>query len=227
MNRIYFVRHGEGQDNTARQFSYKRVDRPLTERGWLQARQTADYLAGKRIDEIFCSPMKRAHETAQIIAQRLGRELTILEELREVNVGDLDGLGFSDETWSIYHDITHDWYAGNANVSYPGGEDYVTLWARMRRGLKKVVEDRSNCNFVIVGHGGIFTATLKEFCPGLEISWLQNVEYYNCAITELEVEIVNGELEGRIVDWANYHHMHGEALTKASAIPPLTSIRRI
>lgn len=182
MNTLYFVRHGEGQDNVARQFSYKRVDRSLTERGRLQATQTADYLAGRPIDGIFCSPMKRAHETALIIARRLGKELTVLEEFREVNVGDLDGQPFNDESWGIYHDITNAWYTGCAHISYPNGEDYQALW--------------------------------------------QNIEYYNCAITELELGIVNGELQGRIVDWANTCHMSGEALTKTSAIPPLASIRR-
>ena len=229
MNRIYFVRHGEGQDNTARQFSYRKVDRPLTERGRLQASQTAEYLSGLDIDRIFCSPMMRAHETAEIIALRLGmaHTLTILEEFREVNVGHLDGKDFSDEGWGVYHDITHGWFTGNSALSYPGGEDYATLWQRTRTGLHTILDGHSDCSFVLVGHGGIFTATLKEFCPGLEIEWLQNVEYYNCAITELEVEIVNGELVGRIADWANYQHMRGDALTRASAIPPLTSIKRV
>jgi len=226
MNRVYFVRHGEGQDNVARQFYDKRVDRSLTERGRLQAMQTAEYLAGVHIDQVFCSPMKRAHETAQIIAKRLDKELTILEEFREVNVGDLEGQDFNDETWGIYHDITNEWYAGNSLVSYPGGENYVTLWARTQRGLEKILTGHSNCHFVIVGHGGIFTSTLKDLCPGLEISWLQNVTYYNCAITELEMEIAHGESRARIVDWANYHHMSRAALTKASAIPPLASIKR-
>ena len=227
MNRVYFVRHGEGQDNVARQFSCNRVDRALTERGRLQARQTAEYLAGTHIDGIFCSPMKRAHETAQIIAQRLGRQLTILEEFREVNVGDLEGQDFSDETWELYHHVTNEWYAGNAHISYPGGEDYVTLWTRMRSGLQKVIDNHSNCTFIVVGHGGIFTATLKDLCPGLQISWLQNVKYYNCAITELEVSSENGELKARILDWASDRHMSGDAITEASAIPPLTSIRSI
>lgn len=226
MNRIYFVRHGEGLDNVARQFSYKKVDRSLTERGRLQASQTAEYLTGLHIDEIFCSPMKRAHETAQIIARRLNKEITVLDEFREVDVGDLDGQDFNDGTWSLYHHITSEWYAGNLYVSYPGGEDYVTLWARMRRGWEKVLRDCSNSDFLIVGHGGIFISTLKDLCPGLEIHWLQNVEYYNCAITELAIEIVDGRLRGSVVDWANYHHMSGEANTKISAIPALASIKR-
>lgn len=227
MNTLYFVRHGEGQDNVARQFSYKRVDRSLTERGRLQATQTADYLAGRPIDGIFCSPMKRAHETALIIARRLGKELTVLEEFREVNVGDLDGQPFNDESWGIYHDITNAWYTGCAHISYPNGEDYQALWQRMQRGLKQIIRNHSNRHFILVGHGGIFGSTLKDYCPGLEISWLQNMEYYNCAITELELDMVDGELRGKIVDWASYRHLSGEALTKASAIPPLASIRRV
>lgn len=226
MNRVYFVRHGEGQDNVARQFSHKKVDRPLTERGRLQAMQTAEYLVGTPIDQIFCSPMKRTHETAQIIASWLGRQLTLVEEFREVNVGDLEGQDFGDETWGIYHDVTNQWYAGNSRAAYPGGEDYVALWARMQKGLKKIVGSYSNSTFLIVGHGGIFISTLKEFCPGLEIDWLQNAEYYNCAITELEIEIVNGELQGRIVKWASYDHMTEAALSRAAAIPPLASIKR-
>jgi probable phosphoglycerate mutase len=227
MNRVYFVRHGEGQDNVARQFSHRRVDRPLTERGRLQATQTAEYLANIPMDGIFCSPMKRTQETAQIIARPSGKEPTILEDFREVNIGDLDGQDFNDRTWGIYHDITYAWYTGKAFVAYPSGEDYVALWKRMERGLKTVIGDHSDCNFVIVGHGGIFTATLKEYCPGLEIGWLQNIQYYNCAITKLELEIVEGKLEGRIVRWASYDHLSEEALTRASAIPPLASIKRL
>jgi broad specificity phosphatase PhoE len=227
MNRMYFVRHGEGRDNVARQFSYKRVDRPLSERGQLQASQTAEYLSGRHIDGIFCSPMKRAHETARIIAERLGLQLTVIEEFREVNVGELDAQPFNDENWGIYHDVTNAWYAGQTHVGYPGGEDYATLWQRMQKGLKQIVSNHPDCSFIVVGHGGIFGSTLKDYCPGLEIGWLQNMEYYNCAVTELELGIVNGELQGRIVDWASYRHLSGEALTKASAIPPLSSIRRV
>jgi broad specificity phosphatase PhoE len=226
MNRIYFVRHGEGQDNVARQFSYKKVDRPLTERGQLQAMQTAEHLAGVHIDAIFCSPMKRTHETAQIIADRLNMSLTVLEELREINVGDLEGQDFNDENWGTYHDVTNEWYMGNLQASYPNGEDYEMLWARLQRGLKSILDEHSGCNFVIAGHGGIFIATLRDLCPELGVSWLQNAEMYNCAITELEVELMDGELKGKMVDWANYHHMSEDVLSKKAAIPPLNSIKR-
>ena len=225
MNRIYFIRHGEGQDNVSRKFSSTWMDHSLTERGKLQALQTGQYLTGKHIDGIFCSPMKRARETAQIIAGQLQMESTILDEFRELNVGDLEGRGFTDENWAIYHNVTNQWYAGNPRASFPNGEDYVKVWERTRRGYLKVLQNHEDRNLVIVGHGGIFIATLKDFCPGLEISWIQNAIFYNCAMTELEMEISSSELKGRMVTWSDTHHLSEDALTTAPAIPPLSSIQ--
>jgi len=226
MNRLYFVRHGEGVDNVARQFSYRKVDRPLTERGRLQASQTAEYLAGRQVDAVFCSPMKRTHETAQIIAQRLGRDLTVLEGFREVNVGELEGKDFSAEAWGIYHQVVGEWFAGNQQAVFPDGEDYVTLWGRMHDAFEQMIKDRVDQNLVLAGHAGIFIATLKDICPGLDAAWLQNVEYYNCAITELEIDMAGGELRGKLIDWANYGHLSEEALSRMPGIPPLELVKK-
>jgi broad specificity phosphatase PhoE len=226
MNRVYFVRHGEGVDNISRQFSYRKVDRPLTKRGRLQADQTAEFLAGRHIDEIFCSPMKRALETAQIIAQRLGRDVAVLEGFREVNVGELEGMDFSAEAWGVYHGVVGEWFAGNRLAAFPGGEDYVTLWDRMRGAFGQMVKDKTHRNLVLVGHAGIFIATLRDLCLGLDITWLQNVEYYNCAVTELEIDVADGELKGRLIDWANTSHLSEGALTRIPGIPPLELVKK-
>lgn len=225
MNRIYFVRHAEGRDNVARRFSSTWMDHPLTERGRLQAAQTGEFLAGTHLDGIFCSPMKRTHETAEIIASQLNMGFTDLDELREVNVGDLEGKDFNDENWKIYHAVTNQWYAGNVYASFPGGEDYVAVWKRVRRGLLKILQNHDGCRFLVVGHGGVFVSTLREYCPGLETGWLQNVAYYNCAITELDMEIVKGELRGQIVSWARNDHLSGDAFSTTAAIAPLSSIQ--
>jgi broad specificity phosphatase PhoE len=225
MNRIYFIRHGEGQDNIARKFTSTWMDHSLTERGRQQALQTGEYLSGMHIDGIFCSPMKRAHETAQIIAGQLQMELTVLDEFRELNVGDLEGMDFTDENWVIYHDVTNQWYAGNTQASFPNGEDYSAIWDRTKRGYLKILQNHENSNFVIVGHGGIFVATLKAFVPGLEIPWLQNAIYNNCAITELEMELADGEFRGRIVRWSDNHYLSVDARTTIPAIAPLSSIK--
>ena len=47
-----------------RSFSYKTVDYSLTEKGILQAEQTAAFLKNKKIDYIYSSPLKRAYENS-------------------------------------------------------------------------------------------------------------------------------------------------------------------
>lgn len=224
MNCLYFVRHGEGQDNVAKQYSSRRVDNPLTERGILQARQTADFLVSESIDEIYSSPMKRAAETAQIIATRLEKELTVLENFREVDVGDLEGKPFSDENWKLYHRITSAWFAGKSKVPFSGGESYADMWERWRKGLVQILAGKTNRNILLVGHAGIFIATLKDLCPELEVDWLKNAECYNCSITELEVEMQDSDPRGELVAWATHEHLSGDALRLVPGIPPVDSL---
>jgi broad specificity phosphatase PhoE len=227
MNRLYFIRHGEGQDNAAMRFSYKRIDHSLTARGILQAQQTAEYIKARNFEnlEIYTSPMKLAYETARIITTSVHKELTVLEEFREVNVGSLEGASFNAENWSIYQQVVSRWFAGDRSASMPGGEDYLTLWGRMRAGLYQMMNGKSGSNLVLVGHAGIFTATLKDLCPGIDVNWLLNAECYNCSITELEVEMVNGVLQGKLIDWANYQHLGAEALIRIPGIPPIESLQ--
>jgi probable phosphoglycerate mutase len=224
MNRLYFVRHGEGQDNVARQYSCKRVDNPLSERGVLQARQTAEFLAGKSIDEVYSSPMKRAAETAQIIATRLGKDVTVLENFRELDVGDLEGQPFNAENWEFYLSITSEWFRGNVELAFPGGENHVVLWERWRDGLLQILSGKTDRNILLVAHAGIFTATLKDLCPGVDVNWLVNAECYNCSITELELDVLDGQPRGKLIAWASHAHLSGEALNLIPGIPPVESL---
>src|SRR5437588_12038201 len=89
-NKVYLVRHGENPANLTREFSHRRVDYSLTPRGIEQARQTAEFFRKGRVDELYSSPLKRALETAQIIAGAVDRPITVVEEFRELNVGRLE-----------------------------------------------------------------------------------------------------------------------------------------
>ena len=73
MHTIYWVRHGENKANITKEFSYKYVDYSLTPKGIQQAQQTARFFRNKNIQTIYTSPLKRAVETAEIIARALHR----------------------------------------------------------------------------------------------------------------------------------------------------------
>ncbi len=89
---FYFLRHGESLGNTARVMQGRR-DFALSLAGRSQAREAARWLAGKGITTVLSSPLARARETAQIVAEALGTEAPILqEELTELDTGIFTGM---------------------------------------------------------------------------------------------------------------------------------------
>jgi broad specificity phosphatase PhoE len=211
VNTIYLVRHGENPANLTREFSYRRVDYSLTEKGVLQARQTAEYLRGLGVDALYASPLRRAAQTATILGADLGLPVTEVEELREMNVGRLEDAPPTDESWALHDAVVDEWRAGRHDVTFPGGEDYHTLLARMRAALRQALAAREGQCIVLVGHGGIFTATLPAICRDLDAGNPTFWHSYNCSITEICMELVDGEPLGDLVRFADCAHLTGAA----------------
>jgi broad specificity phosphatase PhoE len=186
---IAYVRHAESTANVTRQLSHAVDGHPLTGRGLSQARALADELAAGRAGEIgmpiFTSPLQRALETAGIVARRLGREITVVETLREINVGDLDGRNDA-EAWRIYDGIMASWYVGALDVAFPGGEDGHALVSRLRAGLAHVAAEAAGQPVVVIGHGGILRVALRHLVPGREPC---DIELANCAMVQLLVAL--------------------------------------
>lgn len=219
MNRIYLVRHGENPANITKEFSSRRVDYPLTAKGVLQAEQTAEYLLGKGIHAVYSSPLRRAVQTAEIIARRLGLSVTVVEAFREIDVGELELQPPSAESWAYHNEVLLGWLRGEVERAFPGGDDYRTLCARMRAGLAEATRGRRGQNIVVVGHGGIFTVTMKDLCPGVDMGWLLSRLQHNCAISELLLRRRGGRLVGEVVCWGFHEHLHGEAADLVPGVP--------
>lgn len=219
MNLLYLVRHAENVANVTLEFSSLKVDYSLTEKGILQARQTGSYFQGKGIDEIYCSPLKRARETGEIIAEMLGLKAVVMENFREIQVGDLEGLPVSKELWDIHDRIFIDWIYHKPASKFPHGDDYHSLWGRMRTGVEQILTGKSGKKIMIVGHGGMFTATLQDLCPGTDRETLLKSFTGNCSITEIEMEPLDGTPRGRLIAWASCAHLSGWAANLVPGMP--------
>lgn len=217
-NLLYLVRHAENLANLTKEFSYKKVDLSLTSKGRLQAGQTAVALAGIDFNAIYSSPLRRAVETAEIIAASRGIPITVVENFREINVGRLEDTPPTSETWGLHNRIIGQWLSGNKKVGFPGGENYFSLWKRFQTGLKSILDGRENEKILLVGHGGMFTITMREFCPQMEPSFLSNVENHNCSISVIETAEVNGMIQGSLIKWADCSHLSGEAAVLVSGL---------
>jgi probable phosphoglycerate mutase len=224
MNRLYFVRHGENRANLTREFSHRMVDYSLTPKGRLQAEQAAAYFAARKINEVYASPLKRARETAEIIAAAHGLQVILLEELREINIGALEGRPPTDADWVLYNQIVAEWLEGRGEAAFPGGEDYTALWNRTRAALRQMFEGKSGREVVLVGHGGMLVATLKDICRNVTVDWLHDADSHNCAITDIRIEVKDGQINGELVTWAAHDHLYGAAAEFVTGIPrPLPS----
>lgn len=219
MNRVYLVRHGENPANLNKQFSHRLIDYSLTQKGILQSHQTAQFFKNKQIDAIYSSPLKRAHETAQIIAEELDLEVHEFEEFREIDTGILEAQPPSKGNWDLYFSITADWFAGNTDSSFPEGENYTRVIARMRRGLELALNGRDNQNIIVVAHGGIFISTIKDLATNVDVERLIRTENNNCSISELLLNGSDDHMTGEVVCWADCAHITGEAAQFVVPVP--------
>lgn len=221
-NTLYLVRHGENPANITKEFSYRRVDYSLTPKGVLQAEQTAEFFRNVPLAGAYASPLKRARETAEIIARTQSLAVTMLEEFREVNVGEMEQRPPTEENWREHDQIMGQWFKGNLTVAFPGGENFLELIGRARRGLLEVTRERDEQHILVVAHGGILAALVYYFCPR-DHSLITNI-MDNCAITEIEiVTSADDILDGSMSCWARSTHLTGEA---AQLISPILEYER-
>jgi broad specificity phosphatase PhoE len=154
MTELLLVRHGETDWNAERRFQ-GHADPPLNDVGRAQARRLADDLAGEHIDAVYTSDLARARETATIVAERLGTPVVPLSELREIDVGDWQGLTWP-EVEERYPEGVRAWH--ESGHGWEGGETYQQLGERILAVLRRIAAEHADERVVVVGHGGTVRA---------------------------------------------------------------------
>ncbi|HEY2553537.1 MAG TPA: histidine phosphatase family protein [Streptosporangiaceae bacterium] len=176
MTVVHWARHGENVANLSGTFSYRVFDGDLTDRGIAQAQQLADRLhaATDVLGLLVCSPLRRARQTAQVVSGRLGLPVAAeLEDLREVNVGELDGRA-DDGAWRVYEATLAAWRSGQLSQRFPGGESGDELAARIRRALLGIAARSGSADAVVIAHGASIRAALPTLTgqpdPGRDLA---------------------------------------------------------
>ena len=220
MTRLYLVRHGENRANLTKEFSCRIVDYSLTPKVVLQAEQTALALQDKGIAAVYSSPLRRAYETAQRLADALGQPVVIMEAFRELNVGDLEGQPPTAQAWELHNGVLAAWRRGELETAFPGGENYLQMWRRVGAGLREIVERHPDEAVAIFAHGGVFSASVKALCTNIDLAAVLSLENHNCSISEIDAHLgADGKLHGELVYWAACDHMSGEAADFVSGTP--------
>jgi probable phosphoglycerate mutase len=159
---LWLVRHA-ATDWTGARWSGRRSDPSLSAAGRRAADDLAAALAGRLPPRavILASPSRRAVETARPIADRLGVPMELDDDLREVDVGELDGLTF-DAASARYPDLAKRLLAGDRDVDWPGGERAADLRTRIRSVLRRLEARSATATVVLVTHGGVIGEVLAS-----------------------------------------------------------------
>jgi broad specificity phosphatase PhoE len=153
MEKIYLVRHGQSEDNADGILGGRR-DAGLTELGRRQAEHIAQELVGREIDVIYSSPLKRAYETARIIAERLGiADIETDERLMERDFGILTGHPYADVE-KLAHGMVFVDKVGYFQEA-DGAETFPDVLARAQEFVDELKAKFSEKNILIVAHSDV------------------------------------------------------------------------
>ncbi len=140
---IYFVRHGQTEWNKIGKMQ-GHIDIELDSEGKEQAKIVKDKLQGIKFDKVFCSPLKRAKQTAQIICNQ---EITIDNRLIERYNGELEGkLKTEIDVWTDFND---------PNDTRFGIEPLNIFKERINNFLEEIIKNYKDKNILVVTHAGV------------------------------------------------------------------------
>lgn len=195
MTKIYLIRHGETIFNKEHKIAGQ-IETDLTELGRLQALETGKKLQsdGVKFDVILCSTLKRAKDTAKIIAQNVPAPIIYDDNLKEFSNGIYEGTKIEDlekiifeppyKTSGFEFSNGTDLYAAYSSfdpcydmLCYPKGETKRQACERFMSAIKHYLDTHHNTkNLCVVAHGAVIRFMLLKICPDSLIEKIKNAE---------------------------------------------------
>lgn len=193
---LFIVRHADaipGEDEIIPSGIYD--DLPLSRLGREQAHALARRLDNITFDAIYSSPLRRCLETAAPLAERAGATPIIVEDLKEIRLGDVrplpdDGKDLAALTKALLErqvDIVR--MAGQAGSwdAIPGSEPSKAFRKRVVEAVDEIAGNHSGQRVLVFAHGGVVNAYVAEVL-GLEKDF-----FYPAANTSITIVRVSGK----------------------------------
>jgi broad specificity phosphatase PhoE len=158
MANVYLARHGQTAYNLERRFQ-GRLPVPLDDTGRAQAVELAERAAGHGFAALWCSPLLRARETADVVSGRIGLEPQEDPRLMETDAGEWTDRLFV-EVQAEAPDAFAAFAAGDPNFAFPGGESFAHQEERVAAALDDV--EKAELPALVVCHGMVIRAALSE-----------------------------------------------------------------
>jgi broad specificity phosphatase PhoE len=194
-----FVSDHLGDSTTSKYLSYlKDIHDPKDVNGHMN-----DSLSKEtpRLSAIYCSDLRRAVKSAEIIAESHGLTPVQVPALRERNFGIWEGMSFT-EIREKYPAEFEAWAGNPLKYSPTGGESTVEVRERVVHALERIVGLHSGENISIVAHGGVNRIILCHIM-GIPLENIFRIEQDYAAVNIIEfwdrypvVKLLNGGMTG-------------------------------
>ncbi len=192
--RLLLIRHGETDWNVTLQYQGQ-AQTPLNANGVAQARRVAHRLRHAGAVALYSSDLARAWQTAEIIGELLNLEPVSMPELREIDVGQWEGLT-PEELYRRFPEHMEAYERDPARTVRLGGESYLQLQARGLAALQQIERNHlADQTIIVVSHGGTIRAILCHVI-GLDLGNFGRLWLDNGSISELRYNAAGWRLTG-------------------------------
>ncbi len=179
MTKLLLVRHGETAWNVQKIFR-GRTDISLDEVGVKQAELLGKYLSNWQLEAIYSSPLKRALDTANIIARYQKVGVFVAQGLIDFDYGEWRSHPES-EVKKLYPNLYHEWHTNPHRIKMPGGESLRNVRRRASQAVNDVLAKHQG-NILLVSHR-VVLKVLICYLLGLDNSHFWNINQEVCGIT--------------------------------------------
>ena len=184
MMRIILVRHGQTTWNKEDRVRGQ-TEVPLDDTGLAQAEATAVRVIGDfKPAAVFCSPLRRAVQTAEAIAQKAGVSAQPVAGLNDLHFGQWQGLAVT-EVRQRWPEMARAWFEAPHTVRFPAGESLDILRDRGMAAVRQIADRHPDQDVVIVGHM-VVNRVLLLATLGLDNSHYWRIGQDTCAINVIE-----------------------------------------
>jgi alpha-ribazole phosphatase len=183
MRMLLLARHGQSVANALRRFQGIQ-DVPLSDLGQRQAAALGAALRRRHLAHVYTSPLERARRTAESVVAELGVSLTLVDDLRELSLGEWEGCTV-EEIRARPGDPYACWVRDPVQHRPPGGEPLAAVQERALRAVAAIAAAHPDGDEVlIVSHGGVISACLAHWL-GLPLSSIWRLTVGNASVSRV------------------------------------------
>ncbi len=203
--RICFIRHGETDWNVLKRIQGQ-TDIPLNDTGQKQALAMAFNAGHHNFSAIYSSDLQRAHQTAQMLAERLGLEVRDMPELRERNYGIFQGITATKGA-ERYPRAYANYKERDLEYDFETGESMLGFAERVDLAISNITKHHSGQMVAAFTHAGVLDIIYRR-ATGRPLYTPRDFVIPNCALNWFRFDPPGtGYRRWHLEAWDDHHHL--------------------